>query len=186
MKKLKALALLSLAITGVAFADPICNSADDCFKKTDDAIGAKQFDKAFAYATVGCEKGSGDSCAAVGLFYQRGFGVEKNLTESLKYLEKSCHLGSGKGCATATFSNVYLNEKLGGQTNPKKGVEMATIGCDNDNALSCFVLGIAQIQGQGTKKNIDQGSASFDKACALDKETVCPQVQKVRNALLGK
>lgn len=182
MKNIKVLLFFGWLLVGSASAEPTCQTATECFNQTDKAIIAQDFKRAVRYADVGCTKGSADSCGAMGVFYQRGLGVKKDLAKSYEYLEKSCRLGSGDGCAV--LASTYLNGKQGAPKKPEKAVEMATIGCEYNNALSCMVLATAETQGLGISKDINKANRHFDKACQIDKEIVCPRVQQVRKALL--
>lgn len=53
---------------------------------------------AFRWSTRGCELGDVTSCNNVGVAYQRGAGVAKDLKSARREYRKACEMGSGLGC----------------------------------------------------------------------------------------
>lgn len=175
----KAVLFTALLLTGQAFAAD-CDSADDCFAQADAKLMAGDYAAALPLAKSGCEQGNADACAVVGVQYQLGRGVERNMETSATYLEKSCELGSADGCAV--LASAYTNGQQGFKQDFAKAKRMAEQGCAQDNAISCMLLGSLQINGWGTAKDATAGAANLDKACELDGQNVCPRVEQVRAA----
>lgn len=46
----------------------------------------------------GCKKGKDDDCMRLGVMYELGEGVEKNLIKAKKFYKKACALDNKKGC----------------------------------------------------------------------------------------
>lgn len=170
--------LLALSLLAVQARAADCDSAADCFAQADAKLIAGDYAAALPLAKSGCEQGSADACAIVGVQYQLGRGVARDIDLSATYLEKSCTLGSADGCAV--LASAYANGQQGFPQDFKKAKHMAEQGCAQDNAIACMLLGSMQINGWGTEKDAETGLANFDKACALDAETVCPKVEQVR------
>lgn len=58
----------------------------------------QDFSKAKGYFEKACGLNNGGGCATLGMLYDDGKGVEKNLTKAAQYFSKACKLGNQKAC----------------------------------------------------------------------------------------
>ncbi|GAA7994393.1 hypothetical protein HpCS24_02460 [Helicobacter pylori] len=58
----------------------------------------QDFSKAKKYFERACGLNNGRGCGALGVLYEDGQGVEKNLTKAAYFYSKACKLGNQKAC----------------------------------------------------------------------------------------
>ncbi|GAA8323806.1 hypothetical protein HpBT193_05340 [Helicobacter pylori] len=58
----------------------------------------QDFSKAKGYFEKACDLNDGGGCSNLGVLYQNGQGVEKNLTKAAQFYSKACKLGNQKAC----------------------------------------------------------------------------------------
>ncbi|GAA7180060.1 hypothetical protein HpCK102_09730 [Helicobacter pylori] len=58
----------------------------------------QDFFKARKYFEKACDLKYGGGCSALGMLYEYGQGVEKNLTKAAQFYSKACKLGLQKEC----------------------------------------------------------------------------------------
>ncbi|GAA8267318.1 hypothetical protein HpNP113_01140 [Helicobacter pylori] len=58
----------------------------------------QDFFKARKYFEKACDLKYGGGCGALGMLYEYGQGVEKNLTKAAQFYSKACKLGDQKAC----------------------------------------------------------------------------------------
>ncbi|GAA7517571.1 hypothetical protein MMM110_02990 [Helicobacter pylori] len=58
----------------------------------------QDFFKARKYFEKACDLKYGGGCGALGMLYEYGQGVEKNLTKAAQFYSKACKLGNQKAC----------------------------------------------------------------------------------------
>ncbi|GAA8838551.1 hypothetical protein HpRN165_02390 [Helicobacter pylori] len=59
---------------------------------------AKDYIQAKKYFEKACGLNNGGGCGALGVLYEDGQGVEKNLTKAAYFYSKACKLGNQKAC----------------------------------------------------------------------------------------
>ncbi len=67
----------------------------------------QDFSKAKKYFERACGLNNGRGCGALGVLYEDGQGVEKNLTKASQYFSKACGLKEGVGCGALAV--LYIN-----------------------------------------------------------------------------
>ncbi|GAA7474369.1 hypothetical protein MMM102_01110 [Helicobacter pylori] len=58
----------------------------------------QDFSKAREYFEKACDLNNSGGCGALGMLYEYGQGVEKNLTKAAQFYSKACKLGLQKAC----------------------------------------------------------------------------------------
>ncbi|GAA8464445.1 hypothetical protein KKKH24_00460 [Helicobacter pylori] len=58
----------------------------------------QDFSKAKGYFEKACDLNNGGGCSNLGVLYQNGEGVEKNLIKAAYFYSKACKLGNQKAC----------------------------------------------------------------------------------------
>ncbi len=67
----------------------------------------QDFSKAKGYFEKACDLNNGGGCSNLGVLYQNGQGVEKNLTKAAYFYSKACELKEGDGCGA--LGGLYYN-----------------------------------------------------------------------------
>ncbi len=62
------------------------------------SIEAKDYIQAKKYFEKACDLKYGGGCGALGMLYEFGQGVEKNLTKAAYFYSKACKLGDQEAC----------------------------------------------------------------------------------------
>jgi len=84
-----------------------------------------------------CEKGSGDSCARLGVFYVNGHEVEKDKAYAAELYEQGCDLGSAEGCYNFYSAILY---GVGVRADADRALKYAKKACDLGHEKSCLVI----------------------------------------------
>ncbi len=58
----------------------------------------QDFSKAKGYFEKACDLNNGGGCSNLGVLYQNGQGVEKDLIKAAYFYSKACDLNNGRGC----------------------------------------------------------------------------------------
>lgn len=96
-------------------------------------------------------------------------GCTDNKTPSLSEKEQACNSNDVKHCSDVAY-DYYMNKK-----NYKKAVNYAKVGCDNNQAKGCKILGLSYNSGNGVKKNVLKAKDLYEKACKVGDGAVgCP------------
>jgi TPR repeat protein len=114
-------------------------------------------------------------CTWLGLSYEQGEGVAKDLAEALRLHTKACTAKDGFGCNNA----AELMDKLGNGTQAQV-LQLYSQGCDLDDVRACAQASKGHERGIGTKVDRKKAAALRDKACGLDyfkslDEGFCPK-----------
>ncbi|MBW2527840.1 MAG: sel1 repeat family protein, partial [Deltaproteobacteria bacterium] len=109
-----------------------------------------------------CSLDHGGSCLNLGWAYERGIGVDKDLSRAFKLYAKSCKLGTTEGCRALAF--MYLNG-LGVDADPGKALGYYRDACQAGDALGCSNLGTIYAHGKGVAKDIDRAVKLYRRAC---------------------
>jgi TPR repeat protein len=81
-----------------------------------------------------CEKKDAYACGMVAYFYNRGFGVKKDMKKALKYYEKGCALNDSDSCTILGYY-YYKGEVV--KQNTKKAKELLNKACKLGNKDAC-------------------------------------------------
>ena len=115
-------------------------------------------------------------CTWLGLSFERGEGVSKDLAEAQRLYNKSCAAKDGNGC----FYAAEVMAKLGSGT-PAQILQLYTQGCDYEDVGACAAASRRYEKGLGAKADPAKAKALRQKACQKDffhslEEGFCPKV----------
>jgi TPR repeat protein len=71
---------------------------DSNFNKAKEAYQNNDFKSASKYLEISCNKGNGEACAAVGVMFNTGTGIQKDDIKAIDFYSKSCKLKYTQGC----------------------------------------------------------------------------------------
>lgn len=107
-----------------------------------------------------CEAGAAGSCLMLGVRYERGENVNRDIDKAFEFYEQSCKLGSSHGCYAKAL--VLFHER----DNPIQALSFLEHGCDQQkHGPSCVVLG--DIARDGEVYAVDEREAlhRYGQAC---------------------
>ncbi|MFB1341086.1 tetratricopeptide repeat protein [Helicobacter pylori] len=67
----------------------------------------QDFSKARKYFEKACGLNNGGGCGSLGMLYEYGQGVEKNLTKAAQFYSKACDLNNSVGCGSLGMLYEY-------------------------------------------------------------------------------
>ncbi|GAA8729800.1 hypothetical protein HpBT353_01170 [Helicobacter pylori] len=97
----------------------------------------QDFSKARKYFEKACDLNNGGGCSNLGVLYQNGQGVEKNLTKAAQFYSKACELKEGDGCGA--LGALYYNGD-GVKQDFKKAVALFEKACKLGYKKACEML----------------------------------------------
>ncbi|WP_193808721.1 tetratricopeptide repeat protein [Helicobacter pylori] len=97
----------------------------------------QDFSKAKEYFEKACDLNDGGGCGALGVLYENGRGVEKNLTKAAYFYSKACELKEGDGCGA--LGALYYNGD-GVKQDSKKAVALLEKACKLGYKKACEML----------------------------------------------
>ncbi len=125
----------------------------------------QDFSKARKYFEKACDLKYGGGCSNLGVLYQNGQGVEKDLIKVAYFYTKACDLKDGSGCFN--LGELYLEK------DSKKAVALFEKSCDLNISRGCGALGVLYYNGQGVEKNSIKATQFYSKACKLGNQEAC-------------
>lgn len=139
-------------------AGPASQSSDtaleqgvSCHKAGDYLCALRRFKEA-------CQAGAAEGCFNLGIMFDNGHGIDKDLGQALVFYEKSCQLGSAKGGANL--------------------VKTLAVVCEEGNASACGVLGEILLEGKVCHRipfppQLSLGRQLVCKGCAAGNDESC-------------
>ncbi len=110
-----------------------------------------------------CEQADSEPhCAMYGRFLAYGWGVKKDVSRALRYLEPACRAGEMEACST--LGVIHANGMKVEQDH-RKARQLYTRACQGGVPNACFNLGWTNHHGQGTEVNHASAAANFRRAC---------------------
>jgi TPR repeat protein len=107
-----------------------------------------------------CDKGSADSCYALGLLcLGGGGGVAKDPVLSSKAFKSACDGGSMPGCLYLGYNATNFDH------DDARAFALKKQACEGGSARACAVLGWAYNEGKGTPKDPAMGLRMATRAC---------------------
>ncbi len=98
---------------------------------------AKDYIQAEKYFEKACDLKYGGGCFRLGVLYEYGQGVEKNLTKAAQLYTKACDLKEGMGCGNL---GVLYYDGDGVKRDSKKADQYFSKACKLGNQEACEAL----------------------------------------------
>ncbi len=115
-----------------------------------------------------CQAGNSGSCLMLGVRYERGDEVARNVDTAFEFYEKSCELGSAHGCYSKAL--VLLHERH----NPIQAIPFLEYGCDSArHGPSCLALGDIVREGRIHAKDEAVALKRYRQACETGFQLGC-------------
>jgi uncharacterized protein len=121
-------------------------------------------DERIAEERTHCDAGQGHECVLLGIAYQGGKTVEKDLARAADLFERACELKEGAGC---WYLGSAIAQALGRAKDEKAALAAYEKGCALDNINACYDVGVAHREGRGTAPDRARAKQAFGKACTL-------------------
>ncbi|EPZ67550.1 beta-lactamase [Helicobacter pylori UM038] len=97
----------------------------------------QDFSKAKGYFEKACDLNNGGGCSNLGVLYQNGQGVEKDLIKAAYLYSRACELKDGWGCS---FLGVLYYNGDGVKQDSKKAVALFEKACKLGYKKACEML----------------------------------------------
>ena len=122
--------------------------------RRDDKRAAELFRRA-------CDANEPTGCNNLGVLYQRGTGVTKDLTLAATMFAKACARNDSSSCAELS---VAYRDGLGVKTDVVKSFELARRACEG-GPRGCVTLGVAYEDGVGTARDLALALVAYQRGC---------------------
>jgi TPR repeat protein len=134
------------------------------------AIKKRAYDQAFIYFKKACDNGNLKGCVKLGVCYQKGKGVKKDISKAVEYLKNACQQEEHGGCMRLAF--IYRTGK-GLKKDPQKALSIYKELCQKDYASACFMMGRLYDSGELVTQNPLTALDFYKKACNLKERISC-------------
>lgn len=109
-----------------------------------------------------CNSGIDESCTYLGISYQYGEGVEKNLDRAIDLFERACSGTDPFGCME--LASIFEDEE-GDVYDQARAIRFQHQGCDGGAMVSCHRLGFTYLYGIGIAPDGFRAANLFREAC---------------------
>lgn len=137
----------------------------------------KNYEKGLELMTLACEThGIGTACTTLSHAYDKGHGVKKNASESLRYSIKACEGvddNHGGGCFNAAIDYEEGNSV---KIDLKRAHYFYEQGCKLDDSDACWNVGVNRENGYGVSKSLRKARYFYQRACELGNEDSCQEI----------
>ena len=118
------------------------------------------------------------SLGMAGVSLAGGFWLLVQVVVSQEFVEKraSCERGDAQACYDVA-SDYGLGISVG--ENDAKAVEYYERACDDDHAEGCRDLGMHTYYGWGIERDERRGKKILAKACKLEAQTACEDLEEI-------
>jgi hypothetical protein len=128
--------------------------------KADSSFSNKNYSEAFSLAKRAADQGHAAACSLLGLCYEHGLGVEKNLASAKAHFERAAEAGLPRGMRN--FALTAINDAFG-----VPNYEVAVIFLNRANEAGDFkapgILGWLYLNGMGVEKDPTKAVAFLRK-----------------------
>lgn len=130
----------------------------ECFQRGEAGLVSADKKMAFDWAEKSANGGNARAQCLLSIYYEKGFGTEKNDTIALDWLQKSAL----NGCAEAQYKMADYSLKL--EKKPTKSFEWLEKVAKQGYAKALYELGQFYEKGIGTEKDIKKAFECYEKA----------------------
>jgi len=155
------------------------------FNKSLIAYDDKDFISYVKYLKISCQLDNPEACNLLGVIYQKGLLVKKDISKAIELFQKSCKKGNSKACVHLGLIYSFDENHI----NYKTGFELFKKACDLNNGVGCFNVGIYYSNGNKVKvvnTNYLKAFEYFKKAYDMEIEKGCKSAEFVRTNYLNK
>jgi TPR repeat protein len=117
-----------------------------------------------------CDDGSVIACNNLGVLYETGADVPKDLAQAVALYKKACDASGVVGCANL---GVLYSDGKGVEKNPARAVALFKQACDAGNAPGCLNLAASYAGGDGVPKDLARAATLYEKACQSGVPKAC-------------
>jgi hypothetical protein len=109
-----------------------------------------------------CDGGEPKGCFGVGVMYEEGKGVAKNVKRAVDLYKSACDQSYATGCYNLGL--MYGNGR-GVPKDLKRAADLYRRACDERNAAACNNLGIQYANGQGVPHDDQKAANLYKRSC---------------------
>jgi TPR repeat protein len=120
-----------------------------------------------------CDGGSGDRCRRLGVAYEFGKGVDKDVARSTAMYERACDLGNALGCEAA--GRMY--EFHAQPHDLAKAAALYERSCDKGWQGGCANWAICLENGRGVAKDLTKARTLYAGACKAGAGLACERLK---------
>jgi TIR domain/Sel1 repeat len=143
--------------------------ADTYYNRKDYVAAAPLFEQA-------CNLGESKGCNAIGLLFENGEGVSRDIQKSAALYQKGCTGGNAAACSN--LSRFYQNG-IGVQRDSQKAALLDEVGCNGGSLEGCMGLGLLYETGSGVPKDLQKASVLYQKSCAGNISQGCRNIARL-------
>ena len=116
-----------------------------------------------------CEEAGITSCNQLGLMYEKGKGVKKDIKKAVSYYQKACQINY-VGCYNL---GVMYETGQGVVRSYHKAVDYYKTTCQAEFGLACHNLAVMHEHGRGVRINYTQAKEYYGRACDAGEQIGC-------------
>ena len=154
---------------------------EECLKRGLDLFKVTQAEAVRLWAAA-CAGGHAMICSNLGVFHERGIGMEADPDEATRLYARSCEGGHAPGC-----TNLGLLLTKGGGIDPDhaEAARLYALGCEGGDALGCFNLGVRYQRGVGVDVDPAEAARLYARACEGGYAGACTNLGLLKGRGIG-
>jgi hypothetical protein len=142
-------------------------------------LSAAQADMVFDFQMKLAQKGNAEAQFKVGEMYEAGRGVEKNMEEAMKWINKA----AAQGNQAAGYKLLYYDlEKNGVTSNNKAQLDELKTAADAGDGYAQYYVGLMHSRGVGLKQDSNKALDWLGKATLVGVTAAEPEITRVNEA----
>jgi hypothetical protein len=123
-----------------------------------------------------CEAGEPKGCFGVGVMYEDGKGVSKNVKRAVDLYKRACDQNYATGCYNLGL--MYGNGR-GVPEDLKRAADLYRRACDGGNAAACNNLGIQYANGRGVQHDDKKAADLYKRSCDAGDSAGCKNLARL-------
>jgi TPR repeat protein len=125
-------------------------------------------------AAGSCDEGNAAACTRLGVRYNTGQGVEKDVATAAEFYEKGCNGGDAQGCNN--LGSLHEFGLIGIGPDPVRAAGLYRRACDRGDAQGCGNLGIVSLDDPGRR---DEAIRLLREGCSKGASRPCRKLQEL-------